>query len=202
MGSGERGCGRKWQEEWNQLRRIYWELKQYWTEHSDLEQVEVSFPPEVLAGTMVAYFDIFPFARRLEFTHEQETWVIDDQYCCNPKCPCQEAVLSFIRPSPGSGAGPPPADSVDLLPISRRQSQSARCRKERSVFRTRFVGIVEKSPCRLRFAVGQAAVTAEAVVWPRLENADNSVAYAQNRSQRPLPLRQWQEVEKMLRSLI
>src|SRR5207248_6172441 len=105
-------------------------------------------------------------------------------------------------PSPGSGAGSPPADSVDLLPISRRQSQSARCRKERSVFRTRFVGIVEKSPCRLRFAVGQAAVTAEAVVWPRLEYADNSVAYAQNRSQRPLPLRQWQEVEKMLRSLI
>src|SRR6266576_1980312 len=52
------------QEEWNQLRRIYWELKQYWTEHSDLEQVEVSFPPEVLAGTMVAYFDIFPFAKR------------------------------------------------------------------------------------------------------------------------------------------
>ena len=73
------------QEEWNQLRRIYWELKQYWTEHSDLEQVEVSFPPEVLAGTMVAYFDIFPFARRLEFTHEQETWLINDRYCCNPK---------------------------------------------------------------------------------------------------------------------
>ena len=94
------------QEEWNQLRRIYWELKQYWTEHSDLEQVEVSFPPEVLAGTMVAYFDIFPFARRLEFTHEQETWVIDDQYCCNPKCPCQEAVLSFIRPPQGAERGP------------------------------------------------------------------------------------------------
>src|SRR5438034_11035210 len=62
--------------------------------------------PEVLAGTMVAYFDIFPFARRLEFTHEQETWVIDDQYCCNPKCPCQEAVLSFIRPPQGAERGP------------------------------------------------------------------------------------------------
>ncbi len=52
------------QEEWNQLRRIYW------------------------------------------FTHEQETWVIDDQYCCNPKCPCQEAVLSFIRPPQGAERGP------------------------------------------------------------------------------------------------
>src|SRR5438874_5712521 len=122
MGSGERGCGRKWQEEWNQLRRIYWELKQYWTEHSDLEQVEVSFPPEVLAGTMVAYFDIFPFARRLEFTHEQETWVIDDQYCCNPKCPCQEAVLSFIRPPQGAERGP----LRPTLSISYRDRKSTR----------------------------------------------------------------------------
>src|SRR2546429_2817686 len=92
-------------------------------------------------------------------------------------------------PSPGSGAGPPPADSVDLLPISRRQSQSARCRKERSVFRTRFVGIVEKSPCRLRFAVGQAAVTAEAVVWAPLGKADKSVPFAPKRAATPPPLR-------------
>jgi len=54
----------------------------------------------------------------------------------------------------------------------------------------------------LGFAVGQAAVTAEAVVWPHLEKADNSFADAKDWSQRPLPLRQWQEVEKMLRSLI
>src|SRR5437879_13891457 len=147
MVAGERGCGRKWQQEWNQLRRIYWELKQYWTEHSDLEQVEVSFPPEVLAGTMVAYFDIFPFARRLEFTHEQETWLINDRYCCNPKRLCQEAVLSFNSPSPGSGTGRPPADCVDLLPISRQQGRSARGRKEPLVLRTEFVGIAEKSPC-------------------------------------------------------
>lgn len=66
------------QEQWDQLRRIYWELKQYWTEHSDLEQVEVSFPPDVLAGAMVGYYGVFPFARRLEFTHEQESWVLDD----------------------------------------------------------------------------------------------------------------------------
>ncbi|MGB7844213.1 MAG: hypothetical protein WBL63_01245 [Candidatus Acidiferrum sp.] len=48
-------CG---QEEWNQLRRIYWGLKRYWTEHSDLEQVEVSFPPDAPTGAMIAYFDI------------------------------------------------------------------------------------------------------------------------------------------------
>ena len=46
---------------------------------------------------MVAYFDVFPFAERIEFMYEQENWMVDDQYCCNPKCRCQEAVLSFFR---------------------------------------------------------------------------------------------------------
>ena len=96
-------CG---QEEWNQLRRIYWGLKRYWTEHSDLEQVEVSFPPDAPTGAMVAYFDIFPFAKRIEFIHEQENWMVDDQYCCNPKCPCLEAVLLFFRLPEKMGQGP------------------------------------------------------------------------------------------------
>jgi hypothetical protein len=85
------------QEEWDQLRRIYWALKQYWTEHSDMEQVEVWFPPDAASGAMVAYFDVFPFAKRIEFIYEQENWLVDDQYCCNPKCRCQEPVLSFLR---------------------------------------------------------------------------------------------------------
>ncbi len=84
-------------EEWKQLRRIYWGLKQYWTEHADLEEVEVLFPPDAATGAMVGYFDVFPFAKRIEFILEQENWLMDDQYCCNPKCPCEEAVLLFFR---------------------------------------------------------------------------------------------------------
>ena len=83
-------------EEWDRLRRRYWVLKQYWTEHSDLEQVDISFPPDVLDGTLVSYYHLFRFARRVEFTHAQETWVFDDQYCLNPRCPCQQAALTFI----------------------------------------------------------------------------------------------------------
>jgi hypothetical protein len=94
------------EEEWSRLKRIYWELKQYWTEHTDLEQVEISFPPEALTSAMVGYPDVFPFVRRLEFTHAQEPWLSDDQYCCNPKCLCQEAVLSFIRLSQRAGREP------------------------------------------------------------------------------------------------
>jgi len=73
---------------------------------SDLEQVEVSFPPDAPTGAMVAYFDIFPFAKRIEFIHEQENWMVDDQYCCNPKCPCLEAVLLFFGLPEKMGQGP------------------------------------------------------------------------------------------------
>jgi hypothetical protein len=93
------------QEEWDQLRRIYWGLKQYWTEHSDLEQVEVRFPADASTGAMVAYSDVFPFAKRIEFSYEQENWMVDDQYCCNPRCLCQEAVLSFLRLDEKMGKG-------------------------------------------------------------------------------------------------
>jgi hypothetical protein len=41
------------EEEWIRLKRIYWELQQYWTEPTDLERVETSFPPEALTGAMV-----------------------------------------------------------------------------------------------------------------------------------------------------
>src|SRR6266478_5721462 len=153
------------EEEWSQLKRIYWELKQYWTEHTDLEQVEISFPPEALTGAMVGYPDVFP-------------------------------------PFPASGTGTPAADPVALLPISRGQGALGRSRKEPSVFRTGLVAIAEECPSRLRFAACQAAGIAQAVVWPYREKADASDRDAQNWSQRPLPLRQWQEVEKMLRCLI
>lgn len=42
-------------------------------------------------------FRRFPFAKGIEFSHEQADWLADDQYCCNPKCSCEEAVLLFIR---------------------------------------------------------------------------------------------------------
>jgi hypothetical protein len=188
--------------EWSQLKRIYWELKQYWTEHTDLEQVEFSFPPEALSGAMVGYPDVFPFARRLEFTHAQEPWLSDDQYCCSPKMPVPGSRSLVYSTFPASGTGTPAADPVVLLPISRGQGGLGRSRKEPSVFRTGLVEIVEECPSRLRFAACQAAGIAQAVVWPYREKADASARDAQNWSQRPLPLRQWQEVEKMLRSLI
>src|SRR6266478_3026345 len=116
------------EEEWSQLKRIYWELKQYWTEHTDLEQVEISFPPEALTGAMVGYPDVFPFARRLEFTHAQEPWLSDDQYCCSPKCLCQK-----------------PSSRLFAFPSERDGNPCGRpCRSLTDIARARCVGSIQK----------------------------------------------------------
>jgi len=110
-------CG---QEEWDQLRRIYSGLKQYWTEHSDLEQVEVSFPPDAPTGAMVAYFDVFPFAKRIEFTRP---------ILLQSEMPVPGSRSLVLSASRENGTGAPPADTVGLLPISGWRIHSARARR-------------------------------------------------------------------------
>jgi hypothetical protein len=85
--------------DWNNLRYSYFQAKQYWTEHTDLEQIDAHFPPEVMAGneSMVGYYEILPYAKPVEFTVGAEPWLADDQYCVKPRCTCQEALLSFFR---------------------------------------------------------------------------------------------------------
>jgi hypothetical protein len=85
--------------DWNNLRYSYFQTKQYWTEHTDPDQIDAHFPPDVMAGneSMVGYYEIFPYAKPVDFTVGAQTWLADDQYCVKPRCPCQEAVLSFFR---------------------------------------------------------------------------------------------------------
>jgi len=84
--------------DWNRLRYSYLQTKQYWTDHTDPDKIDAHFPPEVVAGngSMVGYYEIFPYAKPVEFTVGAQTWPLDDQYCVNPNCSCQEAVLSFF----------------------------------------------------------------------------------------------------------
>jgi len=87
------------EEDWKRLRYSYVQTKQYWTEHADPDQIDAHFPPEVVAGngSMVGYYEIFPYAKPVEFTVGAQTWLVDDQYCVNPNCSCQEVVLSFFQ---------------------------------------------------------------------------------------------------------
>ena len=192
-------CG---QEEWNQLRRIYWELKQYWTEHSDLEQVEVSFPPDAPTGAMVAYLEVFRFAKRIEFMPEQENWRVDDPYCCNPKWPCQEAVLSFFRLPEKIGQGPlRPTLSVSYRypegKAGRLESEDDPRYSEQTLLES-----LKKARADLDALLATRQSLLRRLCGRSLKKQTVHSTQVQNWSQRSLLMRQRQKVEKMLRSLI
>ena len=116
--------------DWNKLRSLYLGVKQYLTEHTDPDQIDADFPPDVLAGdgSMVGYYEILPYAKPVEFTLGAQTWLLDDQHCVRAKCSCQEAALSFfeLRPSAQpSGIGSEPTlciryayDTGQIEPLS------------------------------------------------------------------------------------
>jgi SEC-C motif len=89
--------------DWNKLWGFYIGAKRYLTEHTDPDQIDAEFPPDVLAGegSMVGYYEILPYAKPVEFKLGAQTWLLDDQHCVRAKCSCQEAALSFfeLRPS-------------------------------------------------------------------------------------------------------
>jgi hypothetical protein len=151
---------------------------------------------------MVGYPDVFPFARRLEFTHAQEPWLSDDQYCCNPKCLCQEAVLSFIRLSQRAGREP----LRPTLSLSYRYREGKVCwvdpEKNPGCSEQDLLESLKNARPDLNSLLAKRQGLLRRFVRPYGEKADASDRDAQNWSQRPLPLRQWQEVEEMLRSLI
>lgn len=73
--------------------------KEYGRKHY-LEYIYDSNVKMLLDGEMVAYAEIFGSLDFDLLSFELtmgEKWFIDDQYCSNPKCQCNDAVLSFIK---------------------------------------------------------------------------------------------------------
>lgn len=85
--------------QWAELRSLYVAEKRRQTDHADLDQLKVHFPPEVLHGdgSMVGYYELFPYARPIVTTLDAVPWILDDQYCINPTCRCREVGLSFLQ---------------------------------------------------------------------------------------------------------
>jgi hypothetical protein len=85
--------------QWAEIRELYFAEKRRQTENADLDQVEVRFPPEVLQGdgSMVGYYELFPYARQIVATLDATPWILDDQYCVNPTCRCRDVGISFLQ---------------------------------------------------------------------------------------------------------
>jgi hypothetical protein len=86
-------------EDWRDLFHGFYKRKEAHTDKADCRRLSADFPPEVLrdASLMVAYMEIFPWGKTFDFTLDQERWLIDDRYCVNPECDCQDALIVFLR---------------------------------------------------------------------------------------------------------
>lgn len=72
-------------------------------EHSEFE---FHFPWQAVEEEhfMIGYREIFPFARDETIEDEKFRYLIDDQYCLDPKCSCRSAAITFM---PFKKNGPP-----------------------------------------------------------------------------------------------
>ncbi len=86
-------------EDWQDLYKRFYLLKQAQTETTDWKGVPVTFPLENMSdpSLMLAYKEIFPWGNAFDFVLEQEHWLVDDQYCVNPERDCQDAIFAFLH---------------------------------------------------------------------------------------------------------
>jgi len=87
------------EENWNDLCRHFYTHKQMKSEEVDWETLDAHFPPENMMdpSLMAGYKDILPFAKAFPFMLGTDHWLIDEQYCINPNCVCQDVVFEFLR---------------------------------------------------------------------------------------------------------
>lgn len=85
------------------LRDWFMLRKQDIIESTPLDDFDSTGLPDSSDGKMVGFVDVFPRSHPLEFTWNNERWAVDEQYCVQPRCTCEEAVLSFLKLRGASG---------------------------------------------------------------------------------------------------
>lgn len=73
------------------FRRHYQEAKKFGNRLCNLLNSCYSFETKA----MVVYCDIFPGPELWSFSYGSETYIVVDQYCALPECPCQDVMLTF-----------------------------------------------------------------------------------------------------------
>jgi len=82
--------------EWDQLFQWFLAEKLEVIQTTPVEKIETGDLPDIAGGQMVGFVEIFPWGMSLEFSCRGRLYVVDDQYCVQPKCDCTETVLSFL----------------------------------------------------------------------------------------------------------
>jgi len=103
-------------DQWQKLCSLFVAAKRRIMDNCDLASLDVLFPPEVeLEGSMVAYSDVFLYARELLFEAEGERWLVEDLHCLQRRCTCYDVLILFYavgsapeRSDTGERPGAPP----------------------------------------------------------------------------------------------
>ena len=105
-------------QDWQDLYLKFYLYKQAQTDRIDCATLKVAFPSEVMndPNIMVLYKDIFPWAKEFSIIKGEEYWIINDQYCVNPECGCQEVVIDFVLVSNSPNCQP---EVVKQMPPAR-----------------------------------------------------------------------------------
>lgn len=67
--------------------------------NANMSTLDIHSLQEMLADTehLLGYADVFPLTSRFPFQIGSEHWLCKDEYCINPDCECNEALLTFLR---------------------------------------------------------------------------------------------------------
>lgn len=104
---------------WRLLTAGTYEAKREQMQSMDLDLLEADFPPAVMdgSGAMTGYSEIFPFAEGFTIATDGGEWLVDDQYCINPKCSCHDVGLTFLPALCDSSPVDDPAKQREFLTI-------------------------------------------------------------------------------------
>lgn len=62
-----------------------------------VSHIDIADLPDADGGKMIGFVDVFPCGLALDFAFENDVWAVDEQYCVQPDCRCQDTVLSFLK---------------------------------------------------------------------------------------------------------
>jgi hypothetical protein len=84
------------------LWKFYYARKNEITEKASPDEIDAVFDfIEVeKEGLMYAYNDVLPYSDHLSVRMEDKEYIIFDQYCLLPKCPCTDTTLTFFTDEP------------------------------------------------------------------------------------------------------
>jgi hypothetical protein len=86
-----------------QLRAWFLASKLAIIESIPTEEIDISDLPDAEEGEMIGFTEVFPCGLSLNFTLNDESWAVNEQYCVQPRCTCRETALSFLKLEDASG---------------------------------------------------------------------------------------------------